>query len=56
MTAAGLAETNNNQPPDAPLVLAHGALAGCERFGAMGNGGEQTGGVSIYDAREARSR
>lgn len=56
MTAVGLAETNNKQPPDAPLVLAHGALAGCKRFRAMGNGGEQAGGVFIDDAREARSR
>jgi len=56
MTAVGFTETNNNQPPSAPLLLAHGALAGCERTRAMGNGGEQAGGVSIYDAREARSR
>lgn len=56
MTAAVFGQTNNNQPPGVLLRVAHGALAACERTRAMGNGRQQPGGVSIYDAREARSR
>jgi len=56
MTATGSIETNNNHPPVAPPLLAHGVRSQGEHARAMGNGGEQPGGVSIYDAREARCR
>ena len=54
MTATGLDQPNNNQPPDVALLLAHGVRSRCEHARAMGNGREQSGGVSIYDAREVR--
>jgi hypothetical protein len=39
---------------DVALLLAHGVRSRCEHARAMGNGREQPGGVSIYDAREVR--
>jgi len=54
MTTAGFEQPNNNQPPGVALLLAHGVRSRCEHARAMGNGREQPGGVSIYDAREVR--
>jgi len=54
MTATGFEQSNNNQPPGAALLLAHGVRSRCEHARAMGNGREQPGGVSIYDACEVR--
>ena len=54
MTAMGFEQPNNNQPPGVALLLAHGVRSQCEHARAMGNGCEQPGGVSIYDAHEVR--
>jgi len=54
MTATAYAKTNNNQPPGVPLLLAHSRRSLSLASRAMGNGREQAGGVSIYDAREVR--